>query len=144
MSKFVTIQSQINVRVARGLDVIDNTNYSSDIPNRANFRPNWTKSTVIIKVGQHAYPAEIAEWPAVKALQKDRVITISTDTSFLSKEELAKAEEIDTALQNGKAFEDFNKQQNEEAKKKIEEKTKQQKSKELKDIDLEALAKEGE
>lgn len=144
MSQFVLIQSQQNVRVTRGLDVIDNTNYNSDIPNRANYRPNWTKSTVIIKAGQHVYPAEIAEWKSVKALQKDRVLTIGEivdeSTDYVKKEEIENAKKLDEKLQEGKNFEKFNKEQNIANKKKVAKKEKV----ELKEVNLEELSKEGE
>lgn len=138
MSKFILIQSNQTVRVTRGLDVIDNTNYNSDIPNRANFRPNWTKSTVIIKAGQFAYPIEITEWQSVKALEKDGVLTIGKELEDGDAKIDENAKKADERLQEGKAFEEFNANQNNNNK------TKRSKKVELKDVDLDEIAKEGE
>lgn len=76
MKEFVTIQSSITITVTSGLGAIDHTRKDSDIPNRLKIEPTWTKKTVMIKKGQGIYPAYIAEWATVKALEKDRILTI--------------------------------------------------------------------
>lgn len=76
MSKYVRIQSSINITVTSGLQGIDLTRQDSDIPNRLNLAPSWPKTRVDIEAGSHWYPAEIAEWSTVKALQNDNIITV--------------------------------------------------------------------
>ena len=40
--------------------------------------PEWPKHQVLIKAGAHRYPAEIVEWPSVKALAADKILTIGS------------------------------------------------------------------
>ena len=75
-SKYVRIHSNVSIGVAPGLHYENVTKKDSDIPNRLKVNPVWPKMVVNIEAGSHIYPAEVAEWPAVLALQKDKVLTI--------------------------------------------------------------------
>ena len=72
--KVVTIQSNINIVVTNGLQFEDLTPQDSDIPNR--FRIKSRIKHIQIKKGQHQYPAEIAKWSTVKALEKDKLLSV--------------------------------------------------------------------
>lgn len=76
MAKQVRIQSTITITVVPGLHHKDVTNKDAHIPDRLKVSPLWPKATVMIRQGAHYYPAEIVEWPAVKALEKDGILTI--------------------------------------------------------------------
>lgn len=78
MAKFVQIQSNTTIRVTTGLQNKDVTNPDAHVPDRLKINPEWPKYQVLIKQGAHKYPAEIAEWPTVKALVKDKIITIGS------------------------------------------------------------------
>lgn len=78
MTKFVQIQSDATIRVTTGLQNKDVTNPDAHVPDRLKINPEWPKYQVLIKQGAHKYPAEIAEWPTVKALAKDKIITIGS------------------------------------------------------------------
>lgn len=78
MTKFVQIQSDVTIRVTTGLQNKDVTNPDAHVPDRLKINPEWPKYQVLIKQGAHKYPAEIAEWPTVKALAKDKIITIGS------------------------------------------------------------------
>lgn len=75
---YVTIQSNVTIKVTPGLQANDVTNPDAHVPDRLKVSPAWPRATVLIRQGQGIYPAEIAEWPTVKALQKDKVLTIGT------------------------------------------------------------------
>lgn len=76
MEKQVRIQSTITITVTPGLHHKDVTNKDAHIPDRLKVSPLWPKATVMIRQGAHYYPAEIVEWPTVKALEKDGILTI--------------------------------------------------------------------
>lgn len=76
MAKQVRIQSTITITVTPGLHHKDVTNKDAHIPDRLKVSPLWPKATVMIRQGAHYYPAEIVEWPTVKALEKDGILTI--------------------------------------------------------------------
>lgn len=76
MKKYVQIQSNINIVVHPGLGYNDYTKKDSDVPNRLKIAPTWPKDKVMIKKGQHLYESKITEWPSVKALEKDGVLTV--------------------------------------------------------------------
>ena len=78
--KFVKIQSSQTIRVTAGLQYADYTKPNSDIPNRMKVAPKWPKMMVLIKQGQHTYPAEITEWETVKSLEASGVLTIGALT----------------------------------------------------------------
>lgn len=76
MAKMVQIHSNITIRVTTGLQNQDVTNVDAHIPDRLKVNPEWPKHQVLIRAGQGTYPAEIAEWPSVKALAADKILTI--------------------------------------------------------------------
>ena len=78
MAKFVQIQSGVTIRVTTGLQNKDVTNPDAHVPDRLKVNPEWPKHQVLIQVGAHRYPAEIAEWPSVKALAADKILTIGS------------------------------------------------------------------
>lgn len=73
---FVRIQSNATINVTMGLQNQDVTNADAHVPDRLKVNPLWPKLTVLIRQGVHWYPSEIAEWPTVKALVEDKVLTI--------------------------------------------------------------------
>lgn len=77
MSDLIRIQSTKTITVTCGLEHKDVTNPDAHIPDRLKVSAEWPKCTVLIKAGVGDYPAEIAEWPTVKALVKDKVFTIA-------------------------------------------------------------------
>ncbi len=78
MAKMVQIHSNITIRVTTGLQNQDVTNADAHIPDRLKVNPEWPKHQVLIRAGQGIYPAEIVEWPSVKALAADKILTIGT------------------------------------------------------------------
>lgn len=78
MAKFVQIQSEVTIKVTTGLQNKDVTNPDAHVPDRLKINPKWPKHQVLIKQGAYKYPAEIAEWPTVKALANDKIITIGS------------------------------------------------------------------
>ena len=76
MTKMVQIHSNITIRVTTGLQNQDVTNVDAHIPDRLKVNPEWPKHQVLIRAGQGIYPAEIVEWPSVKALAADKILTI--------------------------------------------------------------------
>ena len=78
MAKFVQIQSSVTIRVTTGLQNKDVTNPDAHVPDRLKVNPEWPKHQVLIQAGAHRYPAEITEWPSVKALAADKILTIGS------------------------------------------------------------------
>lgn len=76
MAKMVQIHSNITIRVTTGLQNKDVTNVDAHIPDRLKVNPEWPTCQVLIRSGQGIYPAEIVEWPSVKALAADKILTI--------------------------------------------------------------------
>ena len=76
---YILIQSKKTIKVTNGVTYVDTTNPNSRSENPISIRPSWQFATVLIKAGQHAYPKEIAEWPTIKALQKDKILTIGQE-----------------------------------------------------------------
>lgn len=95
---YVTIQSNVTIQVTPGLQASDVTNADAHVPDRLKVNPAWPKAIVLIKQGQHIYPSEIAEWPTVKALQKDGVLSISTYVDDAEEDVAAKKEDLQFAL----------------------------------------------
>lgn len=91
MAKMVQIHSNVTIRVTTGLQNEDVTNPDAHIPDRLKVNPEWPKYQVLIRAGQGMYPAEIAEWPSVKALAADKILTIGAisevDDSTLTPEQ---------------------------------------------------------
>lgn len=79
---YVRIASQKSIRVTCGLQNKDVTNPDAHVADRLKISPQWPTCTVLIKRGSHLYPSEIASWNTVKALARDKTITIGefTDT----------------------------------------------------------------
>ena len=73
---YVRIQSNTTINVTAGLHNNDVTNPDAHVADRLKVNPLWPKMTCLIKQGVRVYPSDIVEWPAVKALQKDKVLTI--------------------------------------------------------------------
>ena len=82
MSKkaYVRIQSQMTIQVTCGLQNNDVTNPDAHVADRLKISPNWPRCSVVIHEGAHLYPSEIAEWPTVQALVRDKIITIGDYT----------------------------------------------------------------
>ena len=93
----IIISSTKNITVTHGLSGVDNTNPAVVTGNNLNISSLWTKNSVDIKEGQHSYPAEIAEWPTVKMLEEQKIITIGKEIDE------AQADAIDAS--NAKSFE---------------------------------------
>lgn len=74
---FVRIQSTATINVTPGLHMMDVTDEKAYVADKLRVSPTWVIGTVLIRQGVGNYPAEIAEWPTVKALVKDGVFTIS-------------------------------------------------------------------
>lgn len=79
MAKFVQIQSSTTIRVTTGLQNKDVTNPDAHVPDRLKVNPLWPKHMVLIKAGIGYYPVEIKDWPSVKKLAEDKVITIGQE-----------------------------------------------------------------
>lgn len=78
MAKFVQIQSSVTIRVTTGLQNKDVTNPDAHVADRLKVNPEWPKHQVLIQAGVHRYPVEIVEWPSVKALAADKILTIGS------------------------------------------------------------------
>ena len=94
MKNFVRIQSEIDITVTAGLQREDLSNPNANVPDRLKVNPLWPKLTVDIRKGAHWYPSEIATWETVKALAKDKTLTIGefSDTCDEDTAEKAKTE----------------------------------------------------
>lgn len=80
MAKIIKINSNKNVFVF-------GSNYSQNTPTdgqKINLNTStWTNTRVLIQQGIHTYPAEIADWRTVKALEQSGVITITAPSDGL-------------------------------------------------------------
>lgn len=76
MKKYVKIQSQRNIQVTGGLSFLDMTDPKQAVANKLKVQPLWSKEKLKIRVGSAWYPSYITEWPTVKSLNKQGVITI--------------------------------------------------------------------
>ena len=83
---YVRIHSNKTIRVTCGLQNKDVTNPDAHVPDRLKVSPSWPTCCVIISSGSHLYPSEIAEWHTVKALAKEKVLTIGDFTDDDSEE----------------------------------------------------------
>ena len=77
--KLIRIQSTITIKVTGGLQHLDVTNPDAHIPDRLKVSAEWPKCTVLIKKGVGEYPAEIKEWATIKALVKDKILTLGEE-----------------------------------------------------------------
>lgn len=76
--KTIRIQSKVTITVTAGLQYKDMTNPDAHVPDRLKVSAEWTKNTVQILEGVGEYPEEIISWPSVKALIKDKILTVQT------------------------------------------------------------------
>ena len=94
MKAYVKIQSEKSIYVTPGLQHQDVTNPDAHVADRLKVSPLWPRCTVLIKKGVHWYPSEITEWRTVRALERDKVLTIGessdspTDTPLIEKDKL--------------------------------------------------------
>lgn len=93
---YVRIQSSKTIKVTAGLQLQDVTNKDAHVPDRLKVNPLWPKTTVLIREGAGIYPSEVTEWPTVKALQKDGILTVGEYLDTASEEE----QTVKTNLQN--------------------------------------------
>ena len=84
---YVRIHSQKTIQVTCGLQNKDVTNPDAHVPDRLKVSPQWPRCSVIISEGSHLYPSEIASWNTVKALERDKIITIGGYTNEIDDEE---------------------------------------------------------
>lgn len=98
MKDYVYIQSTTTITVTAGLQNENVTNKDAHVPDRLKVNPLWPKMSIMIKEGRHIYPSLIVEWPTVKALVKDNILTIgeyvndTDDTKMKAKTEDIKTE----------------------------------------------------
>ena len=76
MAKLIEISSTTTIHVTCGANALDVTNPDAHVADRLRVAPSWTKNIICIKEGKGEYPADIATWATVKALERDGVITI--------------------------------------------------------------------
>ena len=96
--EFVRIQSNQNISVTAGLQHEDVSNPDAHIPDRLKINPQWPKLTCLIKQGAGIYPAYIVDWPTVKALAHDKVLTIGEFVDNANAEEQATKLKLDNTL----------------------------------------------
>lgn len=102
---FVRIQSTKTINVTMGLQNQDVTNADAHVPDRLKVSPLWPKLIVQIKEGVYWYPSEITKWETVKALVKDKILTIgefANETDSPEVDEQAKKLEANIANVNAK------------------------------------------
>lgn len=95
MSNLIRIQSNKTIQVTCGLEHQDVTNPDAHVPDRLKVSAEWPKCMVLIKAGVAEYPAEIAEWPTVKALAKDKILTIGEVVEPVTEEQKQTIEEFE-------------------------------------------------
>lgn len=93
---YVRIGSNVTIQVTCGLQNKDVTNPDAHVADRLKVSPRWPRCSVIISKGSYLYPSEIVEWPTVKALAKDQIITIGEFTDDIGDDK--KAEDIKSKL----------------------------------------------
>lgn len=96
--KYVKIQSDITIKVTSGLQFSDYTDVNQPVPNRKNVKPRWTKGAVLIKKGQHMYPAVVATWKSVKALEECGKLSVAGYSDTADEETEKLANELDKGL----------------------------------------------
>ena len=103
---YVRIQSQQTIRVTVGLNNQDNTNPDAHVADRLKISSLWPKAMMVINVGAHLYPSEIIDWPTVRALEKDGVITIGSFEDTAGADVVKKREELLRGLKSIGAYEE--------------------------------------
>lgn len=96
--QFVRIQSSVTINVTAGLHNQDVTNKDAHVPDRLKVNPLWSKMTCLIREGVGIYPAMICEWPTVKALAKDAVLTIGEYLDSADDEVVKKQTQLTDAM----------------------------------------------
>lgn len=84
MKNYVRITSEMDVTVSAGLQSINMTNKDAHVADRLNVKSAWVGTRILIRKGTSYYPAEIAQWDAVKALAKDKVLTIGEEVDEIA------------------------------------------------------------
>lgn len=115
MKAYVKIQSNVNITVTAGLQNENLSNPDAHIADRLKINALWPQLTVDIKIGQHWYPSEIKEWPTVKALEKDGILTVGELSDSCDEEEAAKTkadlklamDEVNKKLKKDKKLEEI-------------------------------------
>ncbi len=75
---YVQIHSSITINVTGGLEYLNLTNPKLiNVKDSLKISPQWPKSTITIKEGQHYYPSEVADYKTVKKLVSLGKLTIS-------------------------------------------------------------------
>lgn len=87
MNKVIRIQSSKTITVTSGLQHKDVTNPNAHVQDRLKVAADWPKYSIQILEGVGEYPAEIADWPTVKALVACGVMTISQVVEGKAKDE---------------------------------------------------------
>lgn len=78
---YVELHSDVTVRVEPSPDVYENlTKVDSDIKDRMKIAEGHSKYGILIKAGQHRYPASILEWPVVKAMIEAKKFVVKEET----------------------------------------------------------------
>lgn len=93
--KLVRIQSTRTIKVTCGLQHLDVTNPDAHVPDRLKVSAEWPKCQVLIRQGVGEYPAEIIEWPTVKALVKDKIFTIGEKIDATTDEQIKEVEKFE-------------------------------------------------
>ena len=93
---YVELHSDVTVRVEPSPEVYENaTKTDSDIPNRMKIIEGHSKYGILIRQGQHRYPASILEWPVVKAMiEKKKFVVKSEEDDSNGSEDLEKQKEL--------------------------------------------------
>lgn len=97
---YVRIHSSVTINVTPGLQNQDVTNKDAHVPDRLKVSPLWPKLTVLIQAGEGVYPSEIAEWPTVKALEHDKLLTIGQYMDKADNEAEKKKVELTQSIAN--------------------------------------------
>lgn len=102
MKKYVRITSEIDIMVSAGLQSINMSNKDAHVADRLNVKSAWVGTRILITKGTGYYPSEIKEWDSVKALAKDKLLSLSDEVDEIpgSEDEAKKAETTKTKLNN--------------------------------------------
>lgn len=99
MKKYVKIQSEKTINVTPGLQNRDVTNPDAHVADRLKIQPTWPKCVVTIHKGVAWYSSEIVDWPTVKALAKDKILTIGIDSDTPEDTPAVDAETLQAQMQ---------------------------------------------
>lgn len=93
---YVELHSDITVRIEPSPEVYENaTKVDSDIKDRMKIIEGHSKYGILIKQGQHRYPASILEWPVVKAMiELKKFVVKSEEDDSNGSEELERQKEL--------------------------------------------------